>query len=72
MCRVLGFMVDVRVGLGRVVGKVGGARSPVEVKLPFGFTAAKPPKAHVHGFHFLSNDGFDVNTQGSGVVSFDW
>ena len=71
MCRALVFMVDVRVGLGGVVGKIGGTRSPVEAKLSLGFSAAEPPQAHVNGFHIFSDDGFIGNTQGSGVVSLD-
>ncbi len=65
-------MADVQVGLGGVVGKVGGAGSPVEAKSPLRFLAVEPPKAHVPGFHFFSNDGLVGNTQGSGVVSLDW
>ena len=71
MCRALGFMVDVRVSLGGVVGKIDGAGSQVEAKLPLGFPAVEPPKVHVHGFNFFSDDGFVGNTQGSGVVSLD-
>ena len=71
MCRMLGFMVDVRVGLSGVISRVGGPGPPVEAKLPLGFPAAEPPKAQVHGAHFFSDDGFVGNTQGSGVVSLD-
>ena len=71
MCRALGFMVDVSVGLGGVVGKIGGTRSPVEAKLSLGFSAAESPKVHVHGFHFFSDDGLVGNTQDSGVVCLD-
>ena len=68
----LGFMVDVWVGLGGVVGEVGGARSPVEAKLALGFAAAEPPEAHVHGFHLFSDDSFVGDTECGGVVSLDW
>jgi hypothetical protein len=63
MCRVLGFMVDVWVSLGGVVGKVGGARTPVEAKVTLGFPTAEPPEAHVNGFHLFGNDGFVGNAQ---------
>ena len=53
MCRVLGVMVDIRMGLGGVVGKVGGPGPPVQAKLPLGFPAAEPPKMHVHGIQFF-------------------
>ena len=50
---VLGFVVDIRVGLGGVIGKIGGTRTPVVAELALGFIAAEPPEAHVHGFHFF-------------------
>mgnify|MGYP006169357941 CR=1 FL=1 len=71
MCRALGFMVDVWVGLGGVVGKVGGVRSPVEVKLALGFPTAEPPEAHIHGFHLFSDDGFVGDAKGGCVVRLD-
>jgi hypothetical protein len=52
MSGVLGFMVDVGVGLGGVIGKIGGAMTPVVAEFALGFTAVEPPKAHV--LHFLA------------------
>ena len=64
-------MIDVWVGFGGVVGKVGGAWTPVVAELALGFAAAEPPKAHVHGLHFLSYECFVGYAQGCGVVCLD-
>ena len=64
-------MIDVWVGFGGVIGKVGRAWTPVVTELALGFAAAEPPKAHVHGLHFLSYDGFVGDAQGCGVVCLD-
>ena len=53
MSGALGFMVDVRVGHGGVISKIGGTRTPVVTELNVEFAAAEPPEVHVHGFHFL-------------------
>ena len=58
MCGALRFVVDVGVGFGGVIGKIGGTRTPVVVELALGFSAVESPEAHVHGFHFFGNDGF--------------
>ena len=71
VCRALGFVIDIRMGFGGVVSKVGGARTPVVSKLSLGFPAAEPPEAHVHGLHFFCYDGFVGDTQGGGVVCLD-
>ena len=39
----LGFMVDVWVGLGRVVSQVASTGAPEVTKLPLGFAASEPP-----------------------------
>jgi hypothetical protein len=67
----LGFVIDVWVGFGGVVGKVGGAQTPVVAELALGFVAAEPPKVHFHGLYFISNDGFVGYTQDCGVVCLD-
>ena len=64
-------MIDVWVGFGRVISKVGRAWTPVVMELALGFVAAEPPKAHVHGLHFLSYDGFVGYAYGCGVVCLD-
>ena len=71
MCGALGFVIDVRMGFGGVVSKVGGARSPVEAKLTLGFPTAEPPEAHVHGFHPFCDDSFVGNAQGCCVVGLN-
>ncbi len=68
MCGSFGLMVDVRVSFGGVICFVGGSWSPVVAELSLGLATTEPPQAHVHGFHFLCNDGFVRNTQCCGVV----
>ncbi len=44
MCTALGFMVDVRVGLGGVVGKIGGAGVPSRSEIALGIPCSGATK----------------------------
>ena len=67
----MGLVVNVWVGLGRIVGEIGWSRAPKVSELALGFSAAEPPKAHVHGFHSFGNDGLVGDAEGSCVVCLD-
>ena len=61
MCGTHGLVVDVGMSFGRVIRMVVGAEGPVLANLSLGFAALEPPEAHVHGFHFFSDDSFVGN-----------
>ena len=65
-------MVERRIVLGAVVGKIGVPGGPVEVELALGFAAVDPPELHVHGLDVLGNDGVIDDSDGSGVIGLDW
>ena len=67
----LGLVVNVWMGLGRIVGKIVWAGAPKVSELALGFSASEPPKSHVHGFHPFGNDGFVGYAEGSCVVCLD-
>ena len=64
-------MVERRIILGAVVGKIHVAGGPVEAELSLGFAAAEPPESCVHGFGVLGYDGLVDNINGGGVVGLD-
>ena len=64
----MSFVVQRRMILGAVVGKIRVARSPVEAELALGFAAAEPPELHIQGFDVFGDDGLVDNTGGGGIV----
>ena len=68
----MSFMVQRRMILCAVVGKICVASIPVEAELALGFAAAEPPESHVHRCSVLGYDGFVDDTGGGGVVGLDW
>ena len=64
-------MVGVRVMFGIVVGPVFRAGVPIVSKLVLRFTAAEPPKSHVHYFALSRNNSVVGNPCSSRVVSLD-
>ena len=71
MGSAMSFMVGIRVVFSVVIGPVFRAGVPIVSKLILGFTAAKPPKSHVHHFASLGNNSVVGNSCSSGVVSLD-
>ena len=69
--RSVGQVVDGRMALGAVVGKVELAGGPEETELALGFSAAEPVEVHVHGFCFARNDGFVGHADRCGFVTLD-
>ena len=67
----MSFVVQRRMILGAIVGKIRVARSPVEAELALGLAAAEPPESHVHGFDVFGDNGLVDDTGGSGVVGLD-
>ncbi len=53
-----GFVVDVRVVFGVIVGPVLGTCIPVITKLILGCAAMEPPKSHIHHLGPAGDSGF--------------
>ena len=65
------FIVEQRMILGAVVGKICAAGGSVEAELALGFVAAEPPESHVHGLDIFGNNGIVGDSNSSGVVILD-
>ena len=64
-------MVDVGVCFSWIVCIVGWAGTPEVAELALRFAAAKPPEAHVHGFHFARDDSLVGYAKGCSVIGLD-
>ncbi len=67
----VGFVVDWWVVLGVVVCPVVTTLIPVVAELLLRLLAAEPPKAEIHGFGFLRDNGKVGDANSSGVVYLD-
>jgi len=57
---------------GKIIGAVGVARSPKDVKLSLSDTIPDPIEAHVDGFGPFLFDGVIGNAASSAVVGLEW
>ena len=71
MCSAVGFMVEVRVMFSIVIGPVFRASIAIVSKLVLGFTAAEPPKSHIHHFVPSRNNSVVGSPCSSRAVSLD-
>ena len=65
-------MMRCGVVLGKIIGKICGARAPVYIELVLLDTILNPIETHVHGSGLTLFHGFVGKAYSGGVVNFNW
>ncbi len=65
-------MMRCGVVLGKIIGKIGGARAPLDIELALLDSILNPIETHVHWTGLALFHGFVCKSYSRGIVDLDW